>query len=52
MWNKASSLPREPGAPAQQLGMWYHCDSAKAYYPYVKQCAGAWRPVPATPPSN
>ena len=42
----------DPGAPAQQPGMWYYCDSAKAYYPYVKQCAGAWRPVPATPPPS
>ncbi|AET94657.1 hypothetical protein [Caballeronia cordobensis] len=42
----------EPGAPLQETGMWYYCDAAKAYYPYVKHCAGAWRPVPATPPSN
>jgi len=42
----------DPGAPAQQAGMWYYCDSAKAYYPYVKQCADAWRPVPATPPPS
>ncbi|SAL46371.1 hypothetical protein AWB74_02060 [Caballeronia arvi] len=42
----------DPGAPMQQPGMWYYCDSAKAYYPYVKACAGAWRPVPATPPPS
>lgn len=41
----------DPGAPAQQPGMWYYCDPAKAYYPYVKQCSAPWHPVPATPPS-
>ncbi|MFI4941143.1 MAG: hypothetical protein ACHP7O_12485, partial [Burkholderiales bacterium] len=31
---------------------WYYCDSAKGYYPYVKQCPEAWRAVPATPPGQ
>ncbi len=35
----------------QQAGTWYYCDAAHAYYPYVKQCAGGWRAVPANPPS-
>ncbi|WP_439654782.1 hypothetical protein [Trinickia terrae] len=39
------------GAPQQAAGTWYYCDAAKAYYPYVKQCAGGWRTVPATPPA-
>ena len=38
-------------APQQQAGTWYYCDAAKAYYPYIKQCAGGWRAVPANPPS-
>ncbi len=29
---------------------WYYCDSARAYYPYVAQCAEPWRMVPAVPP--
>jgi hypothetical protein len=29
--------------------VWYFCDAAGAYYPYVTTCAGAWRVVPATP---
>ncbi len=37
--------------PAPQSGnSWFYCDSAKAYYPYVKQCPEPWREVPATPP--
>ena len=35
-------------APAPQP-MWYYCDSARAYYPYVAECPGGWRAVPATP---
>jgi hypothetical protein len=29
---------------------WYYCDAAQAYYPYVQQCPGGWRPVLPTPP--
>jgi hypothetical protein len=28
---------------------WYYCDNPKGYYPYVQQCPGGWRQVPATP---
>lgn len=28
---------------------WYFCASPQGYYPYVKQCAIAWRTVPAQP---
>lgn len=42
----------DPGAPIQQPGMWYYCEPARAYYPYVKQCASAWRTVPAAPPPS
>jgi len=38
--------PAAPPAPA----MWYYCESAKAYYPYVAECKEGWREVPATPP--
>lgn len=33
--------------PVQQL--WYFCDAANGYYPYVASCPGGWRAVPATP---
>ena len=39
-----------PGAPAPAV--WYYCDSAKGYYPYVNQCPEGWRSVPATPPAG
>ncbi len=34
--------------PARPPGrMWYYCDAYAAYYPYVGQCPGGWRAVPA-----
>jgi hypothetical protein len=36
-----------PQPPAQ---MWYYCDSAEGYYPYVSSCPEGWRTVPAQPP--
>ncbi len=47
----AAAAP-DDGAPAQQPGTWYCCDTAKAYYPYVKQCASGWREIPASPPPS
>lgn len=45
--------PAPAAAPAQRSdNYWYYCPEAKAYYPYVKQCAGGWqRVVPQPPPS-
>jgi hypothetical protein len=37
--------------PEQQPGYWYYCQEAKAYYPYVKQCAGGWQRVNPAPQS-
>ena len=38
-------------APSQpQAQLWYYCDSAKGYYPYVPSCPEMWRVVPAQPP--
>lgn len=31
---------------------WYYCPEAKAYYPYVKQCAGGWQKVSPQPPAS
>ena len=31
-------------------GMWYYCDSAKTYYPYIAECKEGWKAVPATSP--
>jgi len=50
-----SPPPAQAGAPVagpqpSPGGIWYYCDSAKAYYPYVPECKEGWREVPATPP--
>ena len=50
----------EPSAPPAAMvqpnpppvSNWYYCDSAKGYYPYVKDCPEGWRTVPATPPGQ
>jgi hypothetical protein len=39
-----------PAAPAPEENVWYYCLKAKKYYPYVRECAGGWQTVPATPP--
>ena len=46
-----SYAPSAPSAPsAQTQGYWHYCPEAKAYYPYVKQCAGGWQKHAPTPP--
>jgi hypothetical protein len=41
----------QPSPPAQLPPVyWYYCDAAQAYYPYVQQCPGGWRPVAPRPP--
>ncbi len=37
-----------PSAPPA-ANVWYFCQSANAYYPYVTQCPEGWRVVPAAP---
>ena len=35
-------------AQAQSGGpIWYYCDAARAYFPYVQTCQAPWRTVPA-----
>lgn len=40
-----------PAVEAPTAGTWHYCDASKSYYPYVKQCSGGWRSVPAQTPS-
>jgi hypothetical protein len=51
-----------PAAPAQpteyieridsaERGWWYYCEQSRGYYPYVKECAGAWQRVAPVPPA-
>lgn len=42
-------VERGEGTSAGTPGTWWYCDASKAYYPYVKQCRGGWRGVPASP---
>jgi len=35
-------------APAP-VNYWYYCAQSKAYYPYVKECAGGWQRVTPQP---
>ena len=55
----ALSVPPVVMAPPPQVSVeptplppqyWYYCDAAQAYYPYVQECPGEWRPVWPTPP--
>ncbi len=39
----------EPESRQSQPGMWYYCPESKTYYPYVKECPGGWKEVPAQP---
>ena len=59
---RAVAVPAEPTVyiergdaytpPEQSQGYWYYCPEAKAYYPYVKQCAGGWQRVTPQPPGG
>lgn len=43
-------IERGDAAPQEQAqGTWYYCPEARAYYPYVKQCAGGWQKVAPQP---
>ncbi|OHX11047.1 hypothetical protein BI343_05565 [Chromobacterium amazonense] len=37
-------------APQQAAQVWYYCKASKQYYPYVSECPGGWKTVPAQPP--
>lgn len=42
------AVPAQP--PAAAGVFYYFCDSAYAYYPYVRNCPEGWRVLPSTPP--
>jgi hypothetical protein len=41
--------PQVSVQPPPSPPSWYYCDNPKGYYPYVQQCRGGWRQVPAQP---
>ena len=47
---RPATPPSAPAATPAPSGTWYYCDAAQGYYPYVPECPGGWRPVPAAPP--
>ena len=40
-------IEQEPQSPSN---WWYYCPEARAYYPYVRECAESWQRVSPTPP--
>ncbi|HEY5864735.1 MAG TPA: hypothetical protein VI542_04160, partial [Candidatus Tectomicrobia bacterium] len=39
-----------PAQPPAAPPVWYYCDDAAGYYPYVQHCPGGWRTVTPSPP--
>jgi hypothetical protein len=42
-------LQETPQVAPQAGSMWYYCNEAKAYYPYVKTCPAGWQQVTPQP---
>jgi hypothetical protein len=45
-------VPAPAPEPAPQTiapQVWYYCEAAAAYYPYVATCPSGWKTVPAVP---
>ncbi len=42
------SAPAVASSPASD-NFWYYCGESRAYYPYVRDCAGGWERVPPRP---
>ncbi|MDO9243877.1 MAG: hypothetical protein Q8J67_08445 [Rhodocyclaceae bacterium] len=40
-------VPAAPPVVRSPDRMWYYCESAQTYYPYVQSCFEGWRAVPA-----
>ena len=48
-------VPAQPTTYIEQgssetSGWWYYCETARGYYPYVKECPSGWQRVPPAPP--
>lgn len=39
----------ERSSDSGSANFWYYCAATRAYYPYVKQCAGGWQQVAPRP---
>jgi hypothetical protein len=38
-------IEQAPEAAPQPQQYWYYCPAARAYYPYISECAGGWQRV-------
>lgn len=48
-------IEQAPEAAPQPQQYWHYCPAARAYYPYVGECAGGWQrvlPSPQPPPAS
>jgi len=45
-----SQTPQVSIQPPSSPPVWYYCENPQGYYPYVHECPGGWRTVPASPP--
>jgi hypothetical protein len=45
----AVALLLAPASAKAAETIWYYCDAAQAYYPYVSSCPASWRPVAPQP---
>jgi len=41
-----------PTLSAPASAYWHYCAESRAYYPYVKECAGPWQRVAPRPPPS
>ena len=41
-----------PESSSNPFDLWFYCPGSKTYYPYVKECPGGWKTVPAKPPAE
>jgi len=46
------AVPMAESPAAAPVNYWYYCATAKAYYPYVKECPGGWQQVLPQPPTR
>lgn len=44
--------PQSSPTSSEWPGDWFYCPGSKSFYPYVKECPGGWKTVPAKPPSE
>lgn len=49
MQQAPQTQPEPAQSGSQSSNMWYYCNDARAYYPYVKSCPAGWQQVTPQP---